>query len=164
MHPSLMPFAACLQSPVEMPKFTRWSVHTFFKTLDDKWLDDLLEFLHDKLPQILVIVVGAWVLTRVLKVLTNRMVAIAESHGAGTQRLAQTRTVSSVTRATGYGFIVFVAALMILSQLNFHLEPLIASAGIAGVAIGLAAQTIVKDCLNGVLILIEDQYNVGDVI
>jgi small conductance mechanosensitive channel len=46
----------------------------------------------------------------------------------------------------------------------FNLTPLLTSAGIAGVAIGLAAQTIVKDVLNGSLFLIEDQYNVGDVI
>jgi small conductance mechanosensitive channel len=50
----------------------------------------------------------------------------------------------------------------ILPKLGFELGPLLASAGVAGVAIGLAAQTIVKDCLNGVLILVEDQYNVGD--
>ena len=48
--------------------------------------------------------------------------------------------------------------------LHFNLGPLLASAGVAGVAIGLAAQTIVKDVLNGILILIEDQYNVGDVV
>jgi small conductance mechanosensitive channel len=48
--------------------------------------------------------------------------------------------------------------------LHFNLGPLLASAGIAGVAIGLAAQTIVKDVLNGILVLIEDQYNVGDVV
>jgi small conductance mechanosensitive channel len=48
--------------------------------------------------------------------------------------------------------------------LHFNLGPLLASAGVAGVAIGLAAQTIVKDVLNGILILVEDQYNVGDVV
>ena len=56
----------------------------------------------------------------------------------------------------------FLATLSILEELNLKLEPLLASAGIAGVAIGLAAQTIVKDCLNGILILVEDQFNVGD--
>jgi small conductance mechanosensitive channel len=45
-----------------------------------------------------------------------------------------------------------------------NLAPLLASAGVAGIAIGLAAQNIVKDVLNGVLILIEDQFNVGDVV
>ena len=45
-----------------------------------------------------------------------------------------------------------------------NLAPLLASAGIAGIAIGLAAQNIVKDVLNGILILIEDQFNVGDTV
>jgi small conductance mechanosensitive channel len=98
----------------------------------------------------------------VLKAITNRTVRITERHAAVPARLAQVRTLASVIRATGIGFIIFIAVLEILPLLGFKLEPLLASAGIAGVAIGLAAQTIVKDCLNGVLILVEDQYNVGD--
>jgi len=127
-----------------------------------KFLDDLQSFAYEKLPQIVVTIILAWILTRVLKTITNRVVRITEQHGAGAARLAQVRTLASVIRATGIGFIATVAAMEILPKLGFELGPLIASAGVAGVAIGLAAQTIVKDCLNGFLILIEDQYNVGD--
>ncbi|HTZ89076.1 MAG TPA: mechanosensitive ion channel family protein [Alloacidobacterium sp.] len=130
--------------------------------LDSEFLNDLLDFAYKALPKIIVIGLGAWVLTRVLKAVTNRVVRITERHAAGATRVAQVRTLASVIRATGIGFIVFVAALEVLPLLGFKLEPLLASAGVAGVAIGLAAQTIVKDCLNGVLILVEDQYNVGD--
>jgi small-conductance mechanosensitive channel len=147
-----------------MPLLALATFHEFISTLDKKWLDDLQDFVRTKLPEIVVIVVGAWALMQVLHILTSRLVRVAERHAADTQRLGQTRTVASVLRATGYGFIVFIAVLLILDQMNFKLGPLIASAGVAGVAIGLAAQTIVKDCLNGILILIEDQYNVGDVI
>jgi moderate conductance mechanosensitive channel len=133
-----------------------------FSRLDAQFFSDLQEFAYRVLPKILVTVLGAWLLTRVLKAVTNRIVRITEHHAAGAARLAQVRTLASVVRATGIGFIVFLAALEILPLLGFKLEPLLASAGVAGVAIGLAAQTIVKDCLNGVLILIEDQYNVGD--
>lgn len=147
-----------------MPLFAILTRQQFFSQLGDKWVDDLQDFVRTKLPEIVVIVIGAWALMHVLHFFTNRLVKIAEHHAASTQRLAQTRTVASVMRATGYGFIVFIAVLMILSALSFNLTPLIASASVAGVAIGLAAQTIVKDCLNGILILIEDQYNVGDVI
>jgi small-conductance mechanosensitive channel len=89
---------------------------------------------------------------------------VAEHRSSGTGHLAQVRTLTSVIRATGIGIIGFIAALEILPLLGFKLEPLLASAGVAGVALGLAAQTIVKDCLNGILILVEDQYNVGDVV
>ena len=134
----------------------------FFSQLDAKWLADLQEFLHAALPKIIVIVLGAWILARILKLVTGRMIRLAESRARG--NIAQVRTLASVTRATGIGIIGFIAALEILPLLGFKLEPLLASAGVAGVALGLAAQTIVKDCLNGILILVEDQYNVGDVV
>ena len=57
-----------------------------------------------------------------------------------------------------------LSALQFLAAVGVNLAPLLASAGVAGVAIGLAAQNIVKDMLNGMLILIEDQFNVGDTV
>jgi small-conductance mechanosensitive channel len=53
---------------------------------------------------------------------------------------------------------------MILGEFGFDLGPVIASAGIVGVAIGLGAQTLVKDVLSGVFMLVEDQYGVGDTV
>lgn len=134
----------------------------FFRQLDEKWLADLQNFLHTALPKIVITLVVAWIFLRILKLITGRMTRIAEARkGSGA---AQVRTLASVTRATGIGIIGFLTALEILPLLGFKLEPLLASAGVAGVALGLAAQTIVKDCLNGILILVEDQYNVGDVV
>jgi moderate conductance mechanosensitive channel len=127
-----------------------------------EFFDDLQDFLYKSLPKIVVTGLVAWGLTRVLKAITKHIVRVSERHAASGMRLAQVRTLASVIRATGIGIIVFFAVMEVLLLLNFKLEPLLASAGVAGVAIGLAAQTIVKDCLNGVLILVEDQYNVGD--
>jgi small-conductance mechanosensitive channel len=62
----------------------------------------------------------------------------------------------------GIFVIVFVAALEILSLLGLNLGPLLASAGIAGLAIGFGAQTLVKDFINGFFILLENQYDIGD--
>jgi small conductance mechanosensitive channel len=136
----------------------------FFKAIDDKWVADLQDFIHQALPKIVVILIVAWILTRLLRLITTRILKVAERHTGGIGHISQVRTLTSVIRATGIGIIVFLAVLQILTVLNFNMEPLLASAGVAGVAIGLAAQTIVKDCLNGVLILVEDQYNVGDVV
>jgi small conductance mechanosensitive channel len=58
----------------------------------------------------------------------------------------------------------FLAFLQILNLLNIQWEPLLATAGVLAVGIGLAAQSLFKDIINGIFILIEDQYNVGDVI
>ncbi|MGH9588354.1 MAG: mechanosensitive ion channel family protein [Acidobacteriaceae bacterium] len=136
----------------------------FFREIDNKWLVDLQRFIHVALPKIILIVIVAWVLTRVVKSVTGRVVRLTERHAGRPAHISQVRTLTSVIRATGIGMIIFVAALEILPVLGFQLGPLLASAGVAGVAIGLAAQTIVKDCLNGMLILVEDQFQVGDVV
>jgi small conductance mechanosensitive channel len=60
--------------------------------------------------------------------------------------------------------IALIAGLQFLAAMGVNLAPLLASAGVAGIAIGLAAQNIVKDVLNGILILVEDQFNVGDTV
>ena len=139
--------------------------HSFRQIFSPDRLFDLAQrLLLDVLPKVLVILAIAWILIRVLSFFTDRMARVAERHAAAATRISQARTLSSVLRAPGIGVIGFLAVLQILPLLGFNLAPLLASAGVAGVAIGLACQTVVKDCLNGVLILIEDQYNVGDVI
>ena len=66
----------------------------------------------------------------------------------------------SFATVTIYSF----TALLILGEVGINLGPLIAGAGIAGVAIGFGAQSLVKDFLSGIFMLIEDQYGVGDVV
>ena len=57
-----------------------------------------------------------------------------------------------------------IASCMVLSELGFNLAPLLASAGIAGVALGFGAQSLVKDLIAGLFMLLEDQYGVGDIV
>jgi small conductance mechanosensitive channel len=142
------------------------SANQFFHNLAQDWLANLQDFVHHDLPRLLFVVIFTWALIWVVNVLTRRMVAIAETRtGSGLARASQIKTVASVLRATAISIVGFLASLQVLRDVfNFNLAPLLTSAGVAGVAIGLAAQTIVKDCLNGMLILIEDQYNVGDVV
>ncbi|MGC2617579.1 MAG: mechanosensitive ion channel family protein [Acidobacteriaceae bacterium] len=136
----------------------------FFAGLGDKYVLDLQEFLHDKLPKLLGVALISWLLMRVLQLITDRILRMADRQASTAGHLSQVRTLTSVIRATGIGVIGFLATLQALPILGFNLGPLLTSAGVAGVAIGLAAQNIVKDCFNGFLILIEDQYNVGDVV
>jgi small-conductance mechanosensitive channel len=72
------------------------------------------------------------------------------------------RTIGGVLSSTIKTIIWVVATAMALGEFGFNLGPLIASAGILGVAIGLGAQTLVRDVLSGVFMLVEDQYGVGD--
>lgn len=71
-------------------------------------------------------------------------------------------TIGGVLSATLKAVTWIVAIAMALGEFGFDLGPLIASAGIVGVALGLGAQTLVRDILSGVFMLIEDQYGVGD--
>jgi small conductance mechanosensitive channel len=77
-------------------------------------------------------------------------------------RARQVKTMAGVIGSVGKFAIFFVGSLEILSQLGFNLGPLLASAGIAGLAIGFGAQTLVKDVINGFFILLENQYDIGD--
>jgi moderate conductance mechanosensitive channel len=145
----------------------RWGLFRegrFLGRVLDEWIADTQEFLHAKLPKLIVIAVIAFLLNKILQIITRRMVNVAEQHAAGPGRLAEVRTLSGVIRATGLAIIGLIAGLQFLDALGFNLAPLIASAGVAGVAIGLAAQNIVKDMFNGILILVEGQFNVGDTV
>jgi small-conductance mechanosensitive channel len=71
-------------------------------------------------------------------------------------------TIGGVLSATLKVAIWIIASAMALGEFGFDLGPLIASAGVIGVALGLGAQTLVRDILSGVFMLIEDQYGVGD--
>jgi small conductance mechanosensitive channel len=130
----------------------------------DEWVVDTQEFIRLKLPHLLVIIVIAFVLSRLLRLATFHMIRVAERHSARKEHISQTKTLSGVIRTTGLAIIGLISGLQFLDALGVNLAPLLASAGVAGIAIGLAAQNIVKDMLNGILILIEDQFNVGDTV
>jgi small conductance mechanosensitive channel len=74
------------------------------------------------------------------------------------------RTVGSLLRYVATITIYTVAALMVLAEFGVSIAPLIAGAGIVGVALGFGAQSLVKDFLSGIFMLMEDQYGVGDVV
>jgi small conductance mechanosensitive channel len=85
-----------------------------------------------------------------------------ESTLANERRRQRAATLGSVLQSIATGVIYSIALLMSLSELTFNIGPLIASAGIIGVAIGFGSQTLVKDFLSGVFMILEDQYGVGD--
>jgi small conductance mechanosensitive channel len=130
----------------------------------DEWADDGQEFIRLRLPHLLVIAVIAFLLSRLLRLLTFHMIRVAELHSASPERVAQVKTLAGIIRTTGIAIIVLITGLQFLDALGVNLAPLLASAGVAGIAIGLAAQNIVKDMLNGIMILVEDQFNVGNTV
>jgi small-conductance mechanosensitive channel len=86
-------------------------------------------------------------------------------NGPTTPRRAQrARTIGSVLRSISSTVILVVGAIMVLAEFGVALAPILASAGIVGVAVGFGAQNLVRDFLSGMFMLLEDQYGVGDII
>lgn len=80
------------------------------------------------------------------------------------RRRQRAEAIGSVLRSLVTAFVFGIALLMILREFSFDLAPLLASAGIAGVALGFGAQSLVKDLIAGLFMLMEDQYGVGDTV
>ncbi len=133
-----------------------------FPALLRDWREDTATFLHHDMPKLVVIVVGALVLSRLLRVMVRRIAALQEKKLPSGIRAQKIRTMASVITSVGVFVIFFWAVLQALPLFGLNLGPLLASAGIAGLAIGFGAQTLVHDFINGFFILIENQYDIGD--
>jgi small conductance mechanosensitive channel len=109
-----------------------------------------------------------WVLHRVI----DRLIRRAENGvlpdrinlATSTRRVQRAQTMGSLLKSIITGILVAVFGTMILSELDVNIAPIIASAGILGLALGFGAQSLVKDFLSGIFMIFEDQYGVGDVV
>ncbi|MBI2709430.1 MAG: mechanosensitive ion channel family protein [Actinobacteria bacterium] len=142
------------------------------------------DFLVSRPLKIILILIGAWlsnqVVRRAIRRFAERVAGSATSRRAarvrergpsvlvpgepGERSAARARTIAQVLRSIASVVIWVFAAAYVLAELGLQLGPLIAGAGVAGVALGFGAQSLVKDFLTGLIMLIEDQYGVGDVV
>jgi small conductance mechanosensitive channel len=116
--------------------------------------------------QILLILILAAVAARLLSVgtryLTNRIKRLDDVDGSDLDK--RTDTIFNVVHNAGLAIILITTTLMVLDELSIDITPMLASVGIVGLALGLGAQTLVKDIIGGIFILMEGQYRVGDVV
>jgi len=110
------------------------------------------------------------VIALVFQLFVSKVLSQAITRAVGSrfeERAAIERRVRTLANTLNWGFrvlLVFVATGLILSEFGLDVSALVASVGIVGIALGLGAQTLVKDVLNGLFILTEDQYAVGDTV
>ncbi|NLU70376.1 mechanosensitive ion channel family protein [Streptomyces sp. HNM0574] len=146
------------------------------------WVEDNIDLLIGVPLRILLIVVVAVIVRafakRAITRVVQRVIKDAEENGgtqrsrgpAVLQRAARTnerrqqraKTIGNVLSSIATIVIAVMAVAMVLDQLGIALGPLLASAGVVGLAIGFGAQSLVADYLSGLLIMFEDQYGVGD--
>ncbi|ANY10211.1 mechanosensitive ion channel protein MscS [Pseudonocardia sp. HH130630-07] len=95
----------------------------------------------------------------------RRTDAVRPGDAPGAQRRVQrARTIGSVLRSFVSAVVLLVAVMMVMNELGYPLGPLLAGAGVLGLAIGFGAQNLVRDFLSGMFMLLEDQYGVGDIV
>jgi small conductance mechanosensitive channel len=161
-----------------------WACQQVLEMTESKGWAEATSLLDGPL-RVLVILVVAWVANRLVRRAIRRFTdeigdptsqeklrrmkrrapqAIVETGSMSLRSAARAQTLAQVLRSIASIAIWSVAVVMMLGELGVNLGPLIAGAGIAGVAIGFGAQSLVKDFLSGMFMLVEDQYGVGDII
>ncbi|MCD1145841.1 mechanosensitive ion channel family protein [Kocuria sp. LUK] len=148
-------------------------------------VDPLWEFWLDKPLRILVVLLGAVLLSAVVRLLIRRVTGgiargtrsrivrrlesgrprwVEDAGLAGARQAQRAHTIGSVLSSVSTVVIWAVALLMVVSELDYDIGPVLASAGIAGVALSFGAQSLVKDYLSGIFMVAEDQLGIGDVV
>ncbi len=122
----------------------------------------------DKALKIILILIASWLLYRLAKVVIHKSVEIAQKDLKLKLPLAQfdqrVNTLSQLLTSVVKFTVLSIAFMTILGVFEINLAPLLAGAGIVGVAVGFGAQNLMRDFINGFFILFENQFNVNDVI
>ena len=164
---------ACGASPT-------WACRRVFEATGNKSLAGAVDWLVGAPLHILIIIVVAVitnaVIRRAIRRFTDTISGTVSAHARRSEAqvvippdrtvraASRAKTIGSVLRSLSTAIVYSIAALTVLGELGIDLAPLVASAGIAGVALGFGAQSLVKDFLTGMFMLMEDQYGVGDII
>src|SRR5215472_14101716 len=133
-------------------------------SLERGWHLDVLNFVQHGVPKIVIALLLAFIAQQILAFFVKRMRKRATAMVGNAHRAAQLRTLAGIIRATGYALIASYVFIQILGALGVPLGSFIAAAGVIGLGISFGAQSIFKDMLTGLFILLEDQYAIGDTI
>ena len=131
----------------------------------DRWTDRLATLVEPGIRAVVILLL-AWLALRVARLVIRRGVARLLSSRRATDREFATRlrTLTSLAESAARLIVWILAGLTILAVFGVPIGPLLASAGVAGLAVGLGAQTLIRDIIGGIFIVLEDQFHVGDVI
>ena len=132
-----------------------------------KWSEAIVPWLLQHGIKIVVIAIAAWLLNKIFCRIIERAVRIAVVRDAGMSEEAEKKREDTLIRIfTGATSILIsiLAILMILQEAGLKIGPILASAGIAGLAFGFGGQYLIKDIITGLFLILENQYRIGDVI
>jgi len=154
-----------------------------FEQTQNEWLAAASDWLIAKPLQILLLLgvalLARWLFHRLIDRVTKRAAeglptpvlrhkpAAEQQHVAAvvaSRRVQRAETMGSLLKSIASAVILTIFAITVIAELGFAVGPLIASAGIVGIALGFGAQSLVSDFLSGIFMIFEDQYGVGDVV
>lgn len=137
-------------------------------TLFNNLTDTVLDWLINSGPTVLTILVGSflasWVVLLLLRKAIKRIVEQKNGDLSVIEQKQRTQTLQSVASTTVRILITVVVIMVLLSEFGVDIGPLLAAAGVAGVALGFGAQYLIRDLISGFFIIAEDQYSVDDVV
>lgn len=115
--------------------------------------------------RIVVVLVLAYVVIRFIRLVSPRMQAkLAEKGAFDEEQQKRADTLSRIVQQTLTIVVLVLAGIIILGQIGINVGPILAGAGVLGLAVGFGAQSLVKDVINGFFILLDNRMNVGDVV
>jgi small-conductance mechanosensitive channel len=127
-------------------------------------LDRSLDWLSTSGLRVMLITIGMILLFALLQRVILRFRRLYEGRLPGPTELKRADTLTHVIRDVARVAIVAIGGMMVISEMGVDLKPLLAAAGLGGLAIGFGAQSLVKDVISGFFILLEDSVRVGDVV
>jgi len=129
----------------------------------EKYGEKILQWIITDGLRILLVLILMFIFIKIAQLVTKRLFKKYEK-GKDNEFKKRADTLSSIVGSILTVFIIIVAAITIMGQLNIRIGPILAAAGIVGVALGFGAQHLVKDVISGFFILLDDQIRVGDVV
>ena len=130
-----------------------------------KVLDVNLSDEGTRLARIIGIIVGAYVLLRIVNLAVIQMEHLVQDSDTDIMSEAEKRakTLGKIINSIGFVLVLGVAVMLILDEFGINIMPIITGAGIAGLAVGFGAQNLVRDVISGFFLILEDQIRVGDI-
>lgn len=132
-----------------------------------KWLEAILPWLLSHGLRIVVILVGAYVLNKIVNKVVEKSIRSAILPANFVSKAAETKREDTLIRIFSgtIKIVIFsIAILMVLSELGLEIGPILAGAGILGLAVGFGGQYLIRDIITGFFMIIENQYRIGDVV
>ena len=143
----------------------------YIKVLDFNWMKFIdNKFAGQSIPEIILkvilIIVASFVIVKVTNLFTMKLSKFLRKSSISTDERIElrTKTITKIIHNFIMVFVFIIATILILGEIGINIAPILAGAGVVGLAISFGAQSLFKDIITGFFILLEDQYGIGDIV